>query len=421
VKPVDFDLHRPETMGEALELLATFGEDGKVLAGGQSLVPLMNFRLARPEHVIDIGRLTALTELRPSPAEVVIGSMVRQARAEKSPEIAARCPLVAAALPNIAHPPIRARGTIGGNMAHADPAAELPSVAVAVGATFVAVSTRGRREIPAAQFFDTYLTTALEPDELLTEIRFPAAAPHTGAVFLEVARRRGDFALVGVAAQVTVGLDSSTFPGGTNAPQETSDPSAPVIPASSADGAVKSGSEGGRSEAVIADVRLCVSGVSGAPFRCDAAERLLRGRTPSEASLQEAADSVMAAIEPPGDLHATADYRRHLAGVLIRRATAQAYHRAAGVLRLLRKVAVQRRSRVPGWLSPGPEHRVRGASGCGASGCWMPEVQDCSGITKIKTEIFGYVEVYGLYSAHKLPQNRRLPRYSSGHTRQTGT
>jgi carbon-monoxide dehydrogenase medium subunit len=291
VKPVDFDLHRPETIDEALELLATFGEDGKVLAGGQSLVPLMNFRLARPEHVIDIGRLTALTELHASGAEIVVGSMVRQARAEKSPDIVARCPLVAAALPNIAHPPIRARGTIGGNMAHADPAAELPSVAVALGATFVAVSARGRREIPAAQFFDTYLTTALEPDELLTEIRFPAVAPRTGAVFLEVARRRGDFALVGVAAQVT------------------------VAPASS-DGAV------------IADVRLCVSGVSGAPFRCTEAERLLGGRVPDDEALREAAESVTNAIEPPGDLHATADYRRHLAGVLTSRATSQAYHRA---------------------------------------------------------------------------------------------
>jgi carbon-monoxide dehydrogenase medium subunit len=299
VKPVDFDLHRPGTVEETLELLAAYGEDGKILAGGQSLVPLMNFRLARPEHVIDIGRITTLTELRTSPGEVVVGSMVRQSRAEKSPDIAARCPLVAAALPNIAHPPIRARGTIGGNMAHADPAAELPSVAVAVGATFVAMSTRGRREIPAARFFETYLTTALEPDELLTEIRFPAAAPRTGAVFLEVARRRGDFALVGVAAQVTV---------------------APMT--------VDPGRDEEQDGAVIADVRLCVSGVHGAPFRCTEAERILRGRMPDEATLQEAADSVTDAIAPPGDLHATADYRRHLAGVLIRRATSHAYHRA---------------------------------------------------------------------------------------------
>jgi CO/xanthine dehydrogenase FAD-binding subunit len=359
VKPVDFDLHRPGTVEEALELLAAFGEDGKVLAGGQSLVPLMNFRLARPEHVIDIGRLSALTELRASPGEVVAGSMVRQSRAERSPGIAARCPLVTAALPNIAHPPIRARGTIGGNMAHADPAAELPSVAVALGATFVAVSTRGRREIPAAQFFDTYLTTALEPDELLTEIRFPVAEPHTGAVFLEVARRRGDFALVGVAAQVTAApmtavaatggpatavaatggpatavaatggpatggpatgaAASSVTPGGTNALQNTSAPKGSAI----------LGSEW--QDVVIADVRLCVSGVSGAPFRCVAAEQLLRGRAPDEATFREAADSVMEAIEPPGDLHATADYRRHLAGVLTSRAASQAYRRAMGI------------------------------------------------------------------------------------------
>jgi carbon-monoxide dehydrogenase medium subunit len=300
----------------------------------------MNFRLARPEHVIDIGRLTALTELRASPTEVVIGSMVRQARAERSPDIATRCPLVAAALPNIAHPPIRARGTIGGNMAHADPAAELPSVAVALGATFVAVSARGRREIPAAQFFDTYLTTALEPDELLTEIRFPAVAPRTGAVFLEVARRRGDFALVGVAAQVTVAHVSSITPDTSISPDSTStldstktSADTPIsigslATSNSSAASVTASNAGDRAGAVIADMRLCVSGVSGAPFRCEDAERLLRGRMPDEATLQEAANSVMEAIEPPGDLHATAGYRRHLAGVLIRRATSQAYHRA---------------------------------------------------------------------------------------------
>ena len=216
MKPVDFDLHRPGTLAETLDLLASFGDEAKVLAGGQSLVPLLNFRLARPAHVVDIGLLGALDGVRAEGPTVCIGAMVRQTQAERSPVVAARCPLLAAALPWIAHPPIRARGTIGGSLAHADPAAELPAVAVALGATLIAtrsgqiqasggstaaVSTRA---VSAAQFYQGYLTTALAPEELLTEIRFPAAAPHTGAAFAEVARRRGDFALVGCAAQVTL-------------------------------------------------------------------------------------------------------------------------------------------------------------------------------------------------------------------------
>jgi carbon-monoxide dehydrogenase medium subunit len=167
VKPPDFDLHRPATLGAALALLASHADDARVLAGGQSLMPLLNFRLARPGHVIDIGRLAELGELAETPSGLVVGAMVRQSRAERSPAVAARCPLLAAALPWIAHPPIRARGTVGGSLAHADPAAELPSVAVALDATFVAASSRGRREIVAADFFQAYLTTALRPDELL--------------------------------------------------------------------------------------------------------------------------------------------------------------------------------------------------------------------------------------------------------------
>ena len=148
VKPVDFDLGQWATLDAALALLAAHGDEARVLAGGQSLVPLLNFRLARPGHVVDIGRVAGLGELRGTPDGLVIGAMVRQSHAERAPAVAARCPLLAAALPWIAHPPIRARGTICGSLAHADPAAELPSVAVALDATFVAVSASGRREIP---------------------------------------------------------------------------------------------------------------------------------------------------------------------------------------------------------------------------------------------------------------------------------
>jgi CO/xanthine dehydrogenase FAD-binding subunit len=287
VKPVDFDLHRPGTLDAALALLADYGDDARVLAGGQSLVPLLNFRLARPGHVVDIGRVPGLGDLHETRDGLVVGAMVRQSRAERAPAVAARCPLLAAALPWIAHPPIRARGTICGSLAHADPAAELPAVAVALDAAFVAASTAGRREIAAADFFQAHLTTALRADELLAAVRFPAAAPGTGAAFCEASRRRGDFAMAGVAAQVTL-----------------------------ADG-------------VIADARICVSGVAGVPVRCAGSERALLGSAADPEALRAAAGAALDILEPAGDLHASADYRRHLAGVLLRRALAQACGRAS--------------------------------------------------------------------------------------------
>jgi aerobic carbon-monoxide dehydrogenase medium subunit len=287
VKPVDFSLHQPATVDEAVALLAEGGDDAKVLAGGQSLVPLLNFRLARPDHVIDIGRVAGLADLRTEPGELVVGAMVRQSRAEASPEVAAHCPLLAAALPNVAHPPIRARGTVGGSLAHADPAAELPAVAVAVEATFETVSARGRRKIAAVDFFRTFLTTALEPDELLVSVRFPAAPPRTGAAFCEVSRRRGDFAIAGAAAQVTL-----------------------------ADGA-------------ITDSRICLTGVADVPFRCHGPERVLLGTRADPATLDRAAEAALDILDPPGDLHAPAGYRKHVAGVLLRRAVAEAFERAA--------------------------------------------------------------------------------------------
>jgi CO/xanthine dehydrogenase FAD-binding subunit len=288
VKPVDFDLHQPATVDEALTLLARHADDARVLAGGQSLVPLLNFRLARPGHVIDIGRLPELGSLDETPAGLVVGAMVRQCRAERSPAVGARCPLLAAALPWIAHPPIRSRGTVCGSLAHADPAAELPAVAVALDATFVAVSARGRREIAAAGFYQGYLTTALRPDELLAAVRFPAAAPGTGAAFCEVSRRRGDFAMAGAGAQVTL-----------------------------EDGA-------------IADARICVSGVAAVPLRCAGSEQALLGSRADLGTLRLAADAAASILDPADDLHATAGYRKHVAGVLLRRAVAEAYGSASG-------------------------------------------------------------------------------------------
>jgi aerobic carbon-monoxide dehydrogenase medium subunit len=287
MKPVDFCLHQPDTVADAVGLLSEYARDVKVLAGGQSLVPLLNFRLARPEHLVDIGAIASLAGLRQAAGTLVIGAVVRQAQAERSAVVADQAPLLAAALPYIAHPPVRSRGTVGGSLAHADPAAELPAVAVALDATVTAVSARGRRDIPAAEFFRGYLTTALDDDELLTEIRVPAARPHTGAAFLEVARRRGDFALVGVAAQLTM------------------------------DGEL------------VADARICVTGVDQVPFRCPAAEALLAGARPGPEVLAEAASAVRACVQPGTDLHATAAYRTDVAGTLTARALAAAARSAA--------------------------------------------------------------------------------------------
>ena len=286
MKSVDFCLHRPGNVDEATRLLDSYGDEAKVLAGGQSLVPLLNFRLARPAHVVDIGRLP-LSLVSVAADGVVIGAMTRQSAL---PALADTCPLLAAAAPWIGHPPIRARGTVGGSLAHADPAAELPAVAVALDAGFVAVRAGGGvRTIPASTFFTGYLSTALAPSDLLTQIRFPAAAPGTGAAFTEFARRRGDFALVGCAAQITA-------PGG-----------------------------------VITDARICLSGVAPTPVRCPAAEQIMLGQGCLDPSLLDAAaDSATVYLSPPGDLHASGDYRQHLASVLVRRAITRAVAASSG-------------------------------------------------------------------------------------------
>lgn len=289
MKPVDFTLHRPETLTEALDLLSRHGDEGKVLAGGQSLIPLLNFRLARPEHVIDLGRLGGLRAIRRTADAVVIGAMATYHQAERSAAIAEAAPLVAAALPHIAHQGIRARGTLGGSAAHGDPAAELPAVFRALDATMTAASVRGTREIAAEDFFVANLVTALADDEVLTEIRLTPPPPRTGAAFDEVGRRRGDFALAGAGAQVTL-------------------------------------TEG----ATIAAVRIALTGVSATPFRATAAEQALVGESIDGHLWRRAGDFVRDAVDPAGDLHASADYRRDVAGTVVERALAAAAVRARG-------------------------------------------------------------------------------------------
>jgi carbon-monoxide dehydrogenase medium subunit len=290
MKPPPFEYHRPSSKAEALELLGSLGDAAKVLAGGQSLLALLNLRLARPAHVVDINRLDGvLSQIVEQPdGGVSFGALVRQRAAERSAAVRARSPLVAEALPHVGHHQIRNRGTVCGNLAHADPASELPAVALALEGQMVAESrSRGPRTIKADDFFRGYLTTALEPDELLTEFRLPAWPGGAGWSFLEVSRRHGDYALVGVAAVVQ--LDAA---------------------------------------GMCTDARLALTGAAPGPVRARDAEAALEGAPISEDAINSAAERVGPAIDPLSDVHATAAYRRHVAAVLTRRALREAAGRA---------------------------------------------------------------------------------------------
>ncbi len=267
----------PTTIAEAVDLLAEHEDEASVLAGGQSLIPLMALRLARPAVLIDINGLSELSLVAATDGRVAIGAMTREYAAEDSATVGDAVPLLAAALPLIGHEAIRSRGTIGGSLAHADPAAELPAVALALDAEFVVRGRAGERVVPAADWFEGYLATSRRPDELLTEVRFPAAGPGTGVAFLEVARRHGDFAIVGLAVSLTL-----------------------------ADG-------------VISDTRLAFAGVSDVPVRVTEAEDLLAGERPSAELFAEAARVAAAGLDPPADLNGSSEYRKQVAATLVRR------------------------------------------------------------------------------------------------------
>lgn len=281
MKPASFKYAAPESVGEALDLLAEHSHDGKLLAGGQSLVPLLNMRLARPRVLIDLNRIGGLNYIREDDGVVAIGAMTRQRTVERSPIVREKLPLLWEAIRYVGHPQIRNRGTVGGSLAHADPSAELPAVAVAAEATLVTRSPRGERTFHAPDFFVSYLATALEPDELLTEIRMPVHG-HERTAFLEVARRHGDFALVGVAAIVTM--------------------------------------RDGRCQ----DVRLSFTGVGPIPIRIPEAEAALTGRTPTNSLLAEISTIVSERLDPDSDIHASAEYRKRVGGTLAARALAAA-------------------------------------------------------------------------------------------------
>jgi CO/xanthine dehydrogenase FAD-binding subunit len=289
MKPARFEYMAPRSEDEALALLGEHGDRAKVLAGGQSLIPLMNFRLAQPEVVIDINRIASLAYVRAHDGGVAIGALTRQHALERDARVRTRLPVLAEACHLIGHLPIRHRGTIGGNLAHADPASELPAVMVALEAEMVAASGRERRTIPAAAFFTDALTTALSPDELLTEIRVPGVPPRTGGAFMEISRRAGDYALVGAVALVTLSAD-------------------------------------GRCEGA----RIALCGVGATPVRASAAEQVLAGEPLPGNALDEAARLAADATSPPSDIHASAAFRRKLARHITRGALEMAVRRAGG-------------------------------------------------------------------------------------------
>jgi len=283
--PVEYEA--PTTVADAIDLLGEHEEEASVLAGGQSLIPLLALRLARPAVLIDINGIDELSGISATNGSVAIGAMTREYMAEESETVAGAVPLLAAALPFIGHEAIRNRGTVGGSLAHADPAAELPAVARALDAEFVVRGPSGERVVPAAQWFEGYLTTSRRPDELLLEVRFPAAAKGTGVSFQEVARRHGDFAIVGLAVSLVL------------------------------------------SGGVISDARLAFAGLSYVPARATAAEDLLTGERPSAELFDEAARRATGDIDPPADLHGSPDYRKTVAAALVRRGLRAAADNAA--------------------------------------------------------------------------------------------
>jgi CO/xanthine dehydrogenase FAD-binding subunit len=289
MKPAPFEYHRPDSVDEALALLAEHGYDAKLLAGGQSLVPAMNFRMATPAVLIDLNRIPGLDGIARADGGLRIGAMARQRAAERSDLVAAHAPLLAETLPYVAHAQIRNRGTIGGSIAHADPAAEMPAVMLALDARFHLRGPGGARVVAAGDFFTGLFGTALEAEEMLVEVEIPSAAPRTGWAFDEVSRRHGDYALAGLAAVVQV-------------------------------------DDAGRCTAA----RISLLSVGDGPVLAAEASAALVGQAPTEDAIRAAAEAAAQRdVDPPGDIHATPAYRRQLVEVLVRRVLPRAFARAA--------------------------------------------------------------------------------------------
>ena len=288
MKPAAFDYIAPNSLEAAVEAIAAANGDGKVLAGGQSLMPLLNFRMTRPTVVVDLMHIPGMSFIELRGNAVAIGAMTRHADLEFSDLVAGKLPVMAAAMRHVAHLAIRNKGTIGGSLSHADPAAELPMLTVFHGATIKVQGSNGRREIAAEDFFVSALTNCLDPDEIVFEIDFPVLASHAGWAFEEVARRFGDFALACIAVSFEV-LDDR-----------------------------------------IADARVAVMGVADTPRRLREAEQALKGARREPEAAAKFAEVVRSCLSPPSDIHVSAEYRKNLIGALAERAFTTAWTRAVG-------------------------------------------------------------------------------------------
>ncbi len=288
MKPPKFEYFSPDTVAEATALLDRYGLEAKVLAGGQSLMPLLNMRLVRPEVIVDINRISELDYISSTAAgEIRIGALTRQRTAERSAAVQQHCPLLAEALPLIGHFPTRNRGTVGGSLTHADPAAELPAASVTLEAEIAVAGSAGERVVAAEDFFIGYLTTALEPGELLTQVRVPPLDGGWGWGTEEVCRRAGDFALVGAMALLRLDANGS-----------------------------------------CSGARVTLFAVGGTPVRVRRAEEALLGEKVDNQTLEGVAKAVAETVDPPSDIHASSEYRKEVGGVVARRAVAAALSRA---------------------------------------------------------------------------------------------
>lgn len=287
MKPAPFVYHVPTSLGAALMLKAEHGDEAKFLAGGQSLIPAMNFRIANPALLVDVNKLAALDYIHVVAGELRIGALTRVQRLEHDPLVRAHWPLLPETVPHIAHPQIRNRSTVGGSLAHADPAAELPVILTALGGRLRLQSSTGERWVGADDFFVSLFTTAIATDEMLVEVAIPAAPARTGTAFMEVARRHGDYAMLGVAVVVT--LDAA---------------------------------------GACSAARLIFLNAGDRPMNAQRAAAALLGQLPGSAAIEAAASSATEELEPMGSVHATPAYQRHLARVLARRALRLAVQRA---------------------------------------------------------------------------------------------
>lgn len=289
MKPSSFEYLTPKTVKEAIGLLERYGDEIKILAGGQSLVPMLNFRVARPKYLVDINGIRDLEYIREEKGELVIGALTREWAVEKSPLIREKCPILPKAISYIGHLPIRTRGTIGGSLVHADPSAELPMIASLLEAKMKIAGPAGERVLRAEEFFVTYLTSALEAAEILAEVRIPVFPAHTGWSFLELSRRHGDFAIVAAATLLTMG-----------------------------------------EKGVCQKAKIVLGGVGPTPIRARAAEDLLAGKAITEALMAEAGVKAAEAAEPEADYHASAEYRRDMARVYTTRSLKESWNRVKG-------------------------------------------------------------------------------------------